>query len=80
MNPIKKLISAICIVHCIKMPSIDVLYITPDPDKFLLPLAGMLILHPSGDVKAEYEHVCSHISDEHRYVRVTAFSRLDCQG
>ena len=66
-NPTKRLVSALCIVHSIKMPSIDVLYMKHDPEKFLLPLAGMLILHPDGDVKAEYEQVCSHIPIEHRY-------------
>ena len=66
INPTKRLVSALCIVHSIKMPSIDVLYMPHDPDKFLLPLAGMLILHPDGDVKAEYEFICSHIPDQYR--------------
>jgi hypothetical protein len=70
MHPTKRLISALCIVHSIKIPYIDVLYKIQDADKILLPLAGMLALHPDGDVKAEYEQVCSHIPVEHRYMIV----------
>ena len=66
MNPIKRLVCALCIAHCIKMPSISVLYKIQDAEKYLLPLASMLALHPDGDVKAEYEQVCSHIPVEHR--------------
>ena len=66
MNPTKRLISALCVVDCITMPSISVLYKIQDSDKFLLPLANMLTLHTDGDVKAEYELVCSHIPDQHR--------------
>ena len=68
MNPTRRLLSALCIIHSIKSPSINVLYKIDDPEKFLLPLAGMLILHPNGDVKAEYEFICSHIPEQHRYV------------
>jgi hypothetical protein len=71
MHQTKRLISALCIVHSITIPSINVLYIPHDPEKFLLPLAGMLALHPSGDVKAEYEFICSHIPDQHtRYIKL----------
>ena len=71
MNPTRRLISALCIVHSIKMPSIDVLYMTHDSNKFLLPLAGMLMLQPDGDVKAEYESICSRIPDGHRYIKLS---------
>lgn len=69
MDPIKKLLSATCITYCIKMPSttMNVLFMTHDPEIFLLPLASMLILHPDKDVKFEYEHICSMIPDELRY-------------
>ena len=67
MHPIKRLVCALCVAHCITMPSINVLYKIQDADKFLLPLAGMLALHPDGDIKAEYEQVCSHIPDKYRY-------------
>ena len=66
INPTKRLVSALCIAHSIRMPSINVLFMNHDPEKFLLPLAGMLVLHPNGDVKAEYAQVCSHIPVEHR--------------
>ena len=49
------------------MPSISVLYMPHDPTKFLLPLASMLTLSPGGDVKAEYEHLCSYIPSSERY-------------
>ena len=73
MHPTKRLVSALYIVHSIKIPSIDVLYKIQDADKFLLPLAGMLALHPDGDVKAEYEQVCSHIPDKHRYCMIVMY-------
>jgi hypothetical protein len=66
MNPIKSLVCALCIAHCITVPSINVIYKIQPADKFLLPLAGMLALHPDGDVKAEYKQICSHIPVEHR--------------
>jgi hypothetical protein len=66
MNPIKRLVCALCIAHCITMPSINVLYKIQDAEKILLPLAGMLALHPDGDVESEYKQVCSHIPVEHR--------------
>jgi hypothetical protein len=66
INPTKKLVCALCIAHCITVPSINVLYKIQDAENFLLPLAGMLALHPDGDVKAEYKQVCSHIPVEHR--------------
>ena len=70
MHPTKRLVSALCVAHCITTPSINVLYKIQDAEKILLPLAGMLALHPDGDVKAEYEQVCSHIPDKHRYYMI----------
>lgn len=66
MNPTRRLVSATCIVYCISVPSIDVLYKINDSEKFLLPLVGMLILHPDGDVKAEYAHLCTQIPSKQK--------------
>lgn len=67
MDPAKKLTSAVCILHCINLPNMNMLYMSHSVEKFLLPLAGMLSLHPGGDVKAEYEHLCSKIPVDKRY-------------
>ena len=67
MDPARRLISATCITHCINMPSVGVLYMSHDAEKFLLPLAGLLSLHPDVDVKAEYDQLCSKIPVQQRY-------------
>ena len=66
LSPSKRLISATCVLHCIKMPSVSLLYVD-NPETFLLPLAGMLTLQPDGDVRAEYEFLCTYIPPEQKY-------------
>ena len=61
----KRLLSAVCIVCCIK--SVGVLSAL-DPARFLQPLTGMLSLHPEY-VETEFKHICSYIPDERRYGR-----------
>ena len=67
MPPAKKLTSAVCVLQCINLPTVNVLYMSHSAEKFLLPLAGMLSLHPSANVKAEYKHLCSKIPVDKRY-------------
>ena len=67
MDPARRLMSAACIIHCINLPSVNVLYMSHDPEKFLLPLARLLSLHPDIDAKAEYDQLCSKIFVEQRY-------------
>ena len=78
MDPAKKLTSAVCILHCINLPNVNLLYITHSAEKFLLPLAGMLSLHPGADVKAEYEQLCSKIPAETRYKYIFRFINITC--
>ena len=67
MDPARRLMSAACIAHCIKLPSVSVLYMSHDAEKFLLPLARLLSLHPGTDVRAEYDQLCSKIPVDQRY-------------
>ena len=67
MDPARRLMSAACITHCIKLPSVGVLYMTNDGEKFILPLARLLTLHPDTDVRAQYDQLCSKIPADQRY-------------
>lgn len=63
MDHTKRLVSAICILHCIRMPAINLLY-DLNTEMYLLPLADMLSFHPDKDVVAEYAYISSQIPEK----------------
>lgn len=67
ISPSKRLVSATCVTYCISMPTVSVLYAKQDPQKFLLPLAGMLTLQLGDATKTEYEILCTFIQYPRRY-------------
>ena len=71
MDPTKRLVSATCVTYCIYISTGhgNVLFMSHDPEKFLLPLAGMLAFHPDLDVKNEYLYLESLIPLNQRYVQ-----------